>query len=136
MKCFGYNGIGPIGCNKNGLIDLVKAIARRNQDTSGLGFKKIPFHLGINKFIPEPKSSSNHESQDDLDDHEDDVDKEDPYPYPYPIPIDLAKFLTEPTDFVPRVNTVDGDIDPFENTTISSHIQQEKGESSHALVIE
>ena len=30
MKCFGFKGTGPIGCNKNGLIDLVKVIARRN----------------------------------------------------------------------------------------------------------
>lgn len=62
IKHFGYKGTGPIGCNNNGLIDLVKVIARRNQDTSGLGFKKIPFHLRINKFILESKNSSENES--------------------------------------------------------------------------
>ena len=27
MKCFGYKGSGPIGCNNTGLIDHVKVIA-------------------------------------------------------------------------------------------------------------
>ena len=58
MKCYGYKGIGLIGCNNNGLIDSLKAIAHNNRDNSGLGFKKIPFHLEINKFILEPESSS------------------------------------------------------------------------------
>ena len=57
MKHFGYKRTSPIGCNKNGLVDPIKVIARKNQDTSSLGFKKIPVHLGINKFIPEPKNS-------------------------------------------------------------------------------
>ena len=88
MKQFGYKGIGPIGCNKNGLIDLFKVISRRNWDTSGLGFKKIPFHVGINKFVPKPEDSSKNESQAESNNHEDNFDDEDPYPYP--IPNDLA----------------------------------------------
>ena len=66
MKHFGYKGTGPIGCNKNGLINPVKEIVRRNRDTSSLGFKKVPFHLGPNKFIPKPESSSGNESQVEL----------------------------------------------------------------------
>ena len=78
---------------KNGLVDPIKVITRRNQDTSSLGFKKIPFHLGIKKFIPEPENSLEHESQPESDDHGNDANDEDLYPYP--IPNDLAKFLPE-----------------------------------------
>ena len=134
MKRFGYKGIGPIGCNKNGLVDPIKEIARRNWNTSSLGFKKIPFHLGINKFIPELESSSEHESQTKSDNHGDDVDNEDPYPYP--IPDDLAKFFIESDDFVPHVNTMDGDSDSSDDTIDSHHTQLEQGESSHNLVVE
>lgn len=98
MKHFGYKGTGPIGCNNNDLIDPVKAIDRRNRDTSGLGFKKVPFHLGINKFVPKPDSSSKNGSQAKFDHQEDNDDDEDPYPYP--IPYDLAKFFAKPNDFV------------------------------------
>lgn len=71
MKRFGYKRTGPIGCNKNGLIDPIKVIARRNRDIAGLGFKKVPFHLGIKKFIPKPKSSLENESQDEFNGLED-----------------------------------------------------------------
>lgn len=95
-------------------------IARRNQDTFGLGFKKIPFHLRINKFIPEPKISSENESQAQFDDHKNSADNEDPYRYP--MPNDLAKFFAEPNDFVPNVNTMDGDIVSFDDTIDSQHM--------------
>lgn len=115
MKHFGYKGTSPIGCNNNGLIDPVKPIARRNRDTSSLGFNKVPFHLGINKFVPEPDSPSENESQVEFDNQEDNDDDENPYPYP--IPYDLAKFFAEPDDFVPWVNTVEDTSDSSEDNT-------------------
>ena len=99
MKHYGYKGIGPIGCNNNGLIDPIVVIAHSNRDSTGLGFKKVPFHLGINKFVPEPECSTEHEAQIEFDVPKDSDDGEDPYPYP--IPYDLAKFFVEPDDFVP-----------------------------------
>ena len=62
MKRYGYKGTGPIGCNNNGLIDPIAVTARSNKDSTGLGFKKVPFHLGINKFVPEPECSTEHEA--------------------------------------------------------------------------
>ena len=53
MKQFGYKGSGPIGVNNKDFHELIEAIGRHTSDTIGLGFKKIPFHLGINKFVPE-----------------------------------------------------------------------------------
>ena len=100
---------------------------------SSLGFNKIPFHLGINKFIPESKNSSRNESQAEFDDQEYNVDDE--APYPYPIPHDLAKFFVEPDD-VPHANTMDGTSDSFDDTIDSHHTQLEQGDSSHALRIE
>ena len=51
MKCYGYKGTGPIGCNNNGLIAPITVIAHNNRDSTGLGYKKVHFHLGINKFV-------------------------------------------------------------------------------------
>ena len=62
MKRYGYKGVGPIGCNNNGLIDPLKAITHNNRDNTSLGFKNVPFHLGIKKFLLEPNSSLEHES--------------------------------------------------------------------------
>ena len=123
MKHFGYKGIGPIVCYNNGVIDPIKAIARRNRDTSSLGFKKIPFHLGINKFILESKNSSRKESHAESNGPKENFDDEDPYPYP--IPHDVAKFFANPDDFVPRVNTMDGTSNSSEDTTKSYHTQLE-----------
>ena len=109
MKCYGYKGTGPIGCNDNGLIDPIAVIARSNKDSIGLGFKKVPFHLGINKFVPEPECSVENEAQTDSDVPEDSDDGEDPYPYP--IPYDLAKFFAEPDDFVPHVHSMERNSD-------------------------
>ena len=125
--------MGPIGCNNNGLIDPLKATAQRNSDNFGLGFKKIPFHLGINKFIPKIESSLENESQVESNILEDSDDGEDPYPYP--IPHDLAKSFVEPYDFVPRVNAMDSTIDSSEDTTNTHHTQPEQGESSQLLCI-
>lgn len=58
MKQLGYKGNGPIGWNNKGVIDPIKAIPRWPLDTIGLGFKKVPFHLGINFFLPEPNNPS------------------------------------------------------------------------------
>ena len=95
----------------------------KNRDTSGLGFKKIPFHLGIKKFILESENSSGNESQAEFDSHKDNVDDEDPYPYP--IPYDLAKFFAEPNEFMPCVNTMDTTSDSFEDTIDPHHPQLE-----------
>ena len=54
MKCFGYKGNEPIGVNNKGLLKPIKATSRHKQDTTSLGFTKIPFHLGINQFVPKP----------------------------------------------------------------------------------
>lgn len=121
MKWFGFKGNGPIGCNNNGLIDPIKEISRRPHDTIGLGFKKVPFHLEINKFIPESKSSFEHESQIELDNQVDISNDEDTFPYP--IPLDLAKFFIELGDFVPHVSTIDADNDSSVNTIDTHHIQ-------------
>ena len=62
MKHFGYKGNGPIGLNNKGLLKPIEATGRHQRDTTGLGFKKAPFHLGLNKFItasnsqPEPET--------------------------------------------------------------------------------
>lgn len=133
MKHFGYKGTSPIGCNNNGLIDLVKAIARRNKDTFGLGFKKVPFHLGINKFVLPPESSSEHESQDDSDAQEEEYDDEDSYPHP--IPYDLAKFFAELDEFVPQVSTLDDTSDSSEDNAEQPEDNLEQGESSHSILI-
>lgn len=134
MKYFGYKGTGPIRCNNSGLIDPVKAIAQRNRGTSILGFKKVCFHLGINKFIPEPESSSRNESKAESNTQEDNTDDEDPYPYP--IPHNLPKFFVEPDDFVPRIRTMDGTSDSSKENIHSHHTQPKQGESIHALHIE
>ena len=101
------------------MIDLIKSIARRNRDNSSLGFKKVPFHLGINKFVLEPKSSSKNESQAEFDDLEDNDDGEDPYHYL--IPHYLVKFFAELDDFVPRINAMDSASNSSEDTTNSHH---------------
>lgn len=67
IKCLGYKSNGPIGHNNNRLIDPIKETSRKPCDTIGLGFKKVPFHLGINKFVPKSDSSSKHESQTESD---------------------------------------------------------------------
>ena len=121
MKHFGYKGNGPIGCNNNGLIDPIKGISRRPWDAIGLGFKKVPFHLGINKFIRESKSSSKNESQIESNNPADNSNDEDTFPYP--IPLDLSKFFVELDDFVPHVSTIDVDSDSFENTNDTPQIQ-------------
>lgn len=133
MKHFGYKGTGPIGCNNNGLINPVKAIARRNRDTSSLGFKKIPFHLGINKFVPPHESSSENESQAESDVQEEESDDEDSYPHP--LPYDLAKFFAKPNDFVPQFATVDDTSDSYEDNAEQPKGHSEKGESSHLILI-
>ena len=125
MKHYGYKGIGPIGCNNNGLMHPLKATAHNNRENSSLGFKKVPFYLGINKLIPEPRSSSKHESQVESNILEDSDDGEDPYPYP--IPHDLAKFFVEPDDFVPCVNAMDSTNDSSEDTTDTHHAQPKQG---------
>ena len=51
MKHFGYRGNGPIGINNKGLLKPIEATRRHKWDTTGLGFKKARFHLGLNKFI-------------------------------------------------------------------------------------
>ena len=120
MKHYGYKGIGPIGYNNNGLIDPIIVTTCSNRDSIGLGFKKVPFHLGINKFIPKLESSSKHESQDEFDILEDNDDSDDPYPYP--IPHDLAKFFAKLDDFVLHVNVMDSTSDSSKDT--------KKGEST------
>ena len=97
MKRYGYKGIGPIGCNNNGLIDPLVVTACSNRDSMVLGFKKVPFHLGINKFIPQPDSSLEHELQAEFDVPKDSDDGEDPYPYSSLH--DLAKFFAKPDEF-------------------------------------
>ena len=99
MKHYGYKGTGPIGCNNNGLIHPIAVTAHNNKHSTGLGFKKVPFHLGINKFVHEPKCLVENEAQTDSDVPKDSDDGEDPYPYP--IPYGLAKFFFESDDFVP-----------------------------------
>ena len=123
MKIFFYIEIGPIGCNNNSLIDPIKAIAQRNRDTSSLGFMKIPFHLGINKCIPEYESSSWNELQAKSDGPKDNVDDKDPYPYP--IPHDLAKLFSKLDDFVPCINAMDSASNSSKDTTNSWHTQLE-----------
>ena len=98
MKRYGYKGTGPIGCNNNGLIDPIAVTARNNRDSTSLGYKKVPFHLGINKFVPEPECSADHKPQNESDVCIDSDDGEDPHAYP--IPHDLAKFFAKPDDFV------------------------------------
>ena len=134
MKHFGYKGTGPIGCNNNGVIDPVKATTRSNSDTTGLGFKKVPFHLGSNKFIPILESSSENESQSESGTREEESDDEDSYPHP--IPYDLAKFFAEPNDFVPRVSTMDDTSDSSEDNTEQLKYHSKKGESSQSCHIE
>jgi hypothetical protein len=133
MKCFRYKGTSPIGCNKNGLINPIKEIAQRNRDTSSLGFKKVPFHLGINKFVLEPDSSFENESQAESNNQEDNDDDEDPYPYP--IPYDLSRFFYEPDDFIPWVATVGDTSDSSEENTEQPTNHLEKEESGHSLSI-
>lgn len=55
MKQFGYVEKGPIGIKHNGLLEPISAKGRHKGDTTGLGFEKIPFHLGINKFVRQPE---------------------------------------------------------------------------------
>ena len=94
MKCYGYKGTGPIGCNNNGLIDPIIVTTRSNKDSTGLGFKKIPFHLGINKFVPEPECLIEYEAQIEFDVPKDSDDGEDLYPYPIPYPIPSISLST------------------------------------------
>ena len=99
MKHYGYKGIGPIGYNNNGLIDPIIVIAHNNRDSTGLGFKKVPFHLGINKFVPKPECLIECELQAESNVPKDSDDGEDLYPYP--IPHNLAKLFVKPHEFVP-----------------------------------
>lgn len=122
MKFFGYKGNGPIVCNKNSLVDPIKEISQRPWDITGLGFKKVPFYLGINKFILESKSLSKCESQTKLDNNKDSSNDEDTFPYPFPLY--LAKLCVELDDFVPRVSVVDVDSDSSKNTTDTPCIHQ------------
>ena len=134
MKHYGYKGFGPIGYNNNGLINPLKVTTCSNRDNTGLGFKKILFHFGINKFILEPESLSEHESKVEFDILEGSDDDEDPYPYP--IPHDLAKFFAKLDDFVPQLNSMDSTSDSPGNTTDAYHVQPKQEESSQFLNIE
>jgi hypothetical protein len=133
LNHFGYKGTGPIGCNNNGLINPIKATDRSNNNTTGLGFKKVHFHLGPNKFISSPEISFEDESQAESDTREEESDDEDSYPHPFSY--DLAKFFAEPDDFVPCVNTVDDTSDSSEDITKQPKDHSEKGESSHSIPI-
>ena len=70
----------------------------------GLGFKKAPFHLGLNKFIIESDSQSkpetDHAPEASTSDSEEDS-------FLYPLTSDLAALFAEPDDFVPRICTGD-----------------------------
>ena len=111
MKCYGYKGTSHIGCNDNGLSDPIAVIAHNNKDSTSLGFKKVPFHLGINKFVPEPECLAENESQVESNVPKYSDDGEDLYPYL--IPHDLAKFFSELDDFVPCVNVMDSTNNSF-----------------------
>lgn len=50
-----HRGEGPIGRYKKGLIDPIEVHFKWLDDTTSLGFKKKPFHLGKKKFIDVPK---------------------------------------------------------------------------------
>ena len=120
MKCYDYKGVGLIGCDNNGLINPLKATTCSNRDNTGLGFKKVPFHLGINKFVLEPKCSVEYKSWEDFDVLEDSDDGEDLYPYP--IPHNLAKFFAKLDDFVLWFNSITSDTS--EDTTNAYRTQK------------
>ena len=102
------------------MIDPITVIARSNKDSTGLGFKKVPFHLGINKFVSELECSIEHEAQIDSDIPKDSDDGKDLYPYP--IPYNLAKFFGEPDG----TSDSSGDIvDAFNINYLSKNLEDE-----------
>ena len=107
MKHFGYKGNVPIGINNKRLLKPIEATRRHKQDTMGLGFKKAPFHLGINKFILESDSQLEPKTDHALEASTFDS-KEDSFPYP--LTLDLVALFAKLDNFVPCVSTID-DID-------------------------
>ena len=104
MKCFSYKGNNPIGVNSKGLLKPIEAVGRHKWDTIGLGFKKIPFHLGINQFVPELDYQLELENNNISESPKYDSDEDS---LPCPIPPNLEALFAEPNDFVPWVSMVD-----------------------------
>jgi hypothetical protein len=115
MEWFGYVDNGPIGINNNGLLEPIQAKGRSLGDTTGLGFKKVPFHLGINKFV-QPEHQSAHEVSPTAESLEETSDED---TFPYPIPLDLATLFAEPDSFVPCIGTTETDSDSDETASIT-----------------
>lgn len=94
-----------------------------------LGFKKVPFHLGINKFVPEIDSPSELEYQFESKNQEEIYDDEDIFPYS--IPVYLSTLFLDPNDFLPHVSTTKTDSNSTKTTTDAPLTQLGQGESSH-----
>ena len=98
MKCFGFKGNNPIGVNNKRLLKPFEAIGRHQHDTTGLGFEKIPFHLGINQFVPRPNYQPKIETNNISKSLESSFDEDS---FPCPLPPNLVALFVKPNDFFP-----------------------------------
>lgn len=73
-------------------------------DTTGLGFKRMSFHLGKKKFISIPDKMIE--------------DLEEEYTFPYPIPLDVYDMLHDHVEKNPKVNNAERNRDSDDTPSV------------------
>lgn len=108
MKQFGYKGNGPLLVNSKGLRKPTKATCKCKGDTTSLGFKIIPLHLGVNKFVPKPNHLPQLECSCMI---ETLVERSNEDNFLDPIPLDIAMLFSKPDESIAYNDMIEIDSD-------------------------